>query len=473
MTTNNQLSLRFDCNSQLEMLHSGHNSGVAVTNYLDKSTGMMHQSSFGKPFDDAAAEINLMQGVEDLFIGQNAIKPFSRKCVSNVTHLTSFWLDLDYTNDPKLKHLSHDEFVDKFIAENKWLPIPTYTTFTGRNSAIVWVIDKSMYIGGKCKSRESMLSNWQSVITKLVDLTKAYGSDVKCKDAARHLRVVGSVNSKSDKEVTAKYYGNPVSFKEMRMAVAEEHYLRKLKQPKLVKPIKAAVKQAIYEKIEHPKKAHNVSQASLNNLKPMYNWYRLAATRMSDIKKLAADIGTIRKDRWQWLYCYSVEATRFCRSAETLLDECIEFAQLYLDQSDGQYSPDKIANRIVTAANRFGNSIDDLGVFVQGSEDKRYKHKTQTVVDRLGITSKQFESLGLETLKPRELILKHKLERIEAKRRADGVKSMADYNDERAANKVDKVALAKKLYATDLSVRQIAAKLGVSKSAINRYVNEK
>lgn len=447
-----QTAFDFGGHHQLSINHSKHNSGVAITTHVnDDARQTLSMKAFGLPYNQASDAVRELKGYADIFMAQNAVAPFKDLCASNITTLCAYWVDLDYTDVPELAHLTPDELIELVLKENPWLPLPTYGGSSGRNAYMVFALSKPLYVGKKAKNAAKNIGLWRFTMERLVRLLKNYGADKACVDPSRFLRLVGTTNSKNNGKVTAKTYGNPISFTQMHVSVTEY-----LKTQRTTKP-----------KNSHSK---NFKAKHTNNIASLKNFYSLAWCRMQEMQTLAAhhveQTGKLSKNRWQWLFCYSVEASRFCKSEHSIKNELWQFCTSYFDLSDEKYTEANILARVVSTMTRFKESRTANGGFVGICDDTRYKFRGSTLAERLGVSEELYYQLKLDKIRPAEIAKKVKLEKQTQTRRKKGQGPRPEYLG-RAA---DRKRRAIELRTAGMKIKDIVATLDVSESSVKKYI---
>ena len=143
------------------------------------------------------------RGEKDCYISQNSFRsPFSNedpgsgRKVSNLQRLNALYVDIDcykqgLTPEQVLYFLEEDCF-------DHTIPLPTFVIDSGRGMYLIWKVDED----GKA------LTRWQSVENYLISQCTEYGADPQASDAARILRVPGTINSKSGKPVRIMRFNN-------------------------------------------------------------------------------------------------------------------------------------------------------------------------------------------------------------------------------------------------------------------------
>lgn len=122
---------------------------------------------------------------QNVYITPNTFYSTYRR-LEYIKELNALYIDLDYyktgfTKDQIIMNLEDNYF-------NKSIPIPNFVIDSGRGMYLIWLINA---VPGKA------LPLWKGVEEYLYNQLKCFGADRQALDAARILRVPGSINSKS------------------------------------------------------------------------------------------------------------------------------------------------------------------------------------------------------------------------------------------------------------------------------------
>lgn len=139
-----------------------------------------------KDYDD---EINAYMSMNPICYKNGLIN----RDLEHVESLKWLYMDLDYYNTEYNK-LSQEQVL--WLLEQDYfgqsIPMPTYVIDSGRGMYLLWRIDENI----------KALPRWKKVQRYFCEQLKEFGADPKvASDAARVLRCVGSINSKSNTEV--------------------------------------------------------------------------------------------------------------------------------------------------------------------------------------------------------------------------------------------------------------------------------
>lgn len=134
--------------------------------------------------------------VEDCYVTMNTfwrsktMKNDEGRDVPHLKRLNTCFVDLDYYKDG----LTQKEVLDKvhMMIKAGIIPKPSVIMNSGQGIYLIWKLRNE-----DCKA----LSRWQQIQHYFIDLMKDLGADANCADAARVLRVPGTINSKNDGEV--------------------------------------------------------------------------------------------------------------------------------------------------------------------------------------------------------------------------------------------------------------------------------
>jgi hypothetical protein len=108
--------------------------------------------------------------------------------------LNAMWLDLDVHRVERLKRRSREQLVADLLRDvaARELPTPSFVVDSGRGLYAIWLIEP---VPARAEPR------WRAAMRAIVGLFRDWGADPACVDPARVLRLVGSRNEKSDREV--------------------------------------------------------------------------------------------------------------------------------------------------------------------------------------------------------------------------------------------------------------------------------
>lgn len=127
-------------------------------------------------------KVNVYTSMNSFLSPYQKHKPGSGRKVSNLKRLNALYLDLDYykiglSRDQVLEDLEQNYF-------NKKIPVPTFIVSSGQGMYLIWKISED----------RNALPRWTSVMHYLFDQCGSFKADPKALDAARVLRVPGSIH---------------------------------------------------------------------------------------------------------------------------------------------------------------------------------------------------------------------------------------------------------------------------------------
>ena len=432
-----QQVLDFGPSEHFRALHGGHHYPVAVATKGAEFRQRLYRH------EDAEAMLVELAGCDDLnvYLSQSGFQAAGDRgrSIRNVRALTSWWVDLDFYRLPHLAHLNASSLLDAVLTVLPWLPLPTFIIDSGRGAYFVWALDKPANV--------DRLPEWQLVEDVLVALMQSYGADAQARDAARILRVVGSLHLVAGERVSATRVGASVTFDAMRQLVIDNGGLQHLER--------------LRERPAGPRLVPGVGNGKAlskrvgKGLQP----YQLARDRVSDLCRLAElRGGRLQDQRKRMLFVFAVASAWFCGSVSQLRAECEDFAAQFFDGAE-RYP----AHLVQSVVDRFID--DEHGKIVRldwrlEPGRGRYKMTNRYICSLLGITDAEQRQL-------RTIISNgEKLRRLTDKRRASGMMSREQYRDRAAQRRQDALAMR----AEGLSVRDVAERLGVSVGAAAGYL---
>jgi hypothetical protein len=349
---------------------------------------------------DLAYFARSLAGKSDIYISQNRFHGW-RRTVSNLAQLNACFCDLDYYHAPDIAHLRPDlvlQLVYERLDEHL-IPQPTVAIGTGRGIALLWLLESPI--------PRDALPRWaacqRTIYEALIDL----GADRYAIDAARVLRLVGTENSKSNAFVMPLTdVGPPWPFD----ALADEILPRKREELERIRTERAKVKQR--------------RRAEVWPLARFTPW-TLAQGRLIDLQALLDHRwwGSLRPGhRDGWMFVAAVNVAYLVPSS-CLPRELADLARRVATWSEGETRSRMSAVLDRSRRAYLGEQIPFNGKL----RDPRYRLKTSTIVELLGITEEEMIAAGLRCLVTEDMRLELRRARSERRRRKAGAIDRASY----------------------------------------------
>lgn len=145
----------------------------------------------------------------DTYMSQAFFAKQNRRAI-NVSSITHAFVDLDIYNTDKA-HFSRDQMVMaiRIFCEDEGIPAPTMIISSGRGYYLKWMWDNPL--------PRKLAGVFTAALQRLIYLFQGFGSDSKCRDISRILRVVGTTNSKSGTRAEILHIeeedGRPISYR--------------------------------------------------------------------------------------------------------------------------------------------------------------------------------------------------------------------------------------------------------------------
>lgn len=146
-------------------------------------------------YDEFEEVINKYSGYYDVYATQNTISNTYTRTNADVLQLRTLYIDID-----KINNIDETVKLINDLVKDKAIPKPHKIIFSGRGIHIKWFIKD---YAGTSKKNMNVWSRLQNYLIKTFkNSLKSMGEvDKRVKDAARVLRIEGTINSKSDKVV--------------------------------------------------------------------------------------------------------------------------------------------------------------------------------------------------------------------------------------------------------------------------------
>lgn len=127
---------------------------------------------------------------EDAYFSINSFYNIKRKS-ENIRHFNAFIIDYDYYKINEYKDLSPEEMYEKFIKPTLLIN-PTFVIDSGRGLYLIYCIKHAPY---------KMKNLYQAIYEQLFFGQEKFGADRKATLLTQMIRIPGSINSKSSREV--------------------------------------------------------------------------------------------------------------------------------------------------------------------------------------------------------------------------------------------------------------------------------
>jgi len=442
--------LDFGPADHFRLLHGGHSENVAVCSL---ARGAPRSAWQNKVFahDDAGAVIVGLVGNSDLnlYQSQNGFR-VPRRTSDSVAAFTSVFVDLDHYKIPELAGLDAEALLDRILAAHPWLPVPTMLFNSGRGVYLSWLFTRPL--------NRDYLARWQSVENIVVGLLEPFGADQLARDAARVLRVVGSINQKSGEAVTGvRDTGHSIVFEQLERAVlrhglapARKTAHERTTESGLVLVSTSDVERAVDDS------ARSTAAQRAQYLRPL----QLASDRMADCRTIATLRGLPLTDyRARLLFVYATAATWYTTDDDQLAAELDGFASELFADGD-RYGRGQVG----TVIDKMRHDRDGIIRVWHGQRIPfRYRLGNPYIIRLLNLSAA--EQRELRTIIDREERQRRRTER----RRASGMEVRGDY----LARAADRHQRAVELRAQGWTQRAIAAELGVTQGRVSQILSGK
>lgn len=400
---NYQLCL--DAGWQLQAQHTGAKGYITVAEKTAKWSQKHYKSG------DLPSVVN---GV-DVYSSQNTFMFPVRKTIY-VQQLRSFYIDLDcykmgLTPDQVLWQLETDHF-------NSTMPTPNYVILSGRGLALVWLIRPAP---------AAALPLWQFTQDWLCKQLAHLGADPVATDAARVLRLAGTINSKNNAVVQVlQCHDRKLDIKDWKRDWLPE---------KKVKPERRIFKGKITR---------------------LFSTYTLHYERMRDIKTLVnIRAGRCDGHRELILFLFRYYGLLYLKNSKAALEAVLDLNNRFI-------SP--LPWREAIRATKSAETILGRG--------KKYNYTNATLIELLGITSREQEFLT--TIIDTAEKYRRNNEKREKARRTAGQATREDYLARQDKVTQERLQAVKDVLQNNpsIKVKELANELNVSRQHAYRLLKE-
>jgi|LSQX01.1.fsa_nt_gb DNA-binding CsgD family transcriptional regulator len=378
------------------------------------------------------------------------------KCVYE---LTSFYCDIDYyktgLNQQQILWLLENDIFGVLI------PWPTWLVCSGNGLYYI------LQFQNKVKIRECFATKygnkidykikekWDACMKFINDTLQDYGADKKAMDAARILRVDGTLNIKNGRETKVeiiKQYGNKIEdideFVELWLPESYIPQEKPCKTPKHLLKEEYTVKEI---------KTITNKKVSTKSLK------KLNKERMGDIVRLVSmRNGECDGIRNYLLLLYSYHSLLVNGgNLEQTTEETFKLNNMFTHQE----RESQIRATLRTAYKAYQEWVTGDKVLYNGKWCRKgYNFTNQNLIDILSVTID--EQKKLKTIKSKEIVNEKRNAKKRAKRRNESGLT------KREEKKQETIAKIMELKSQGLNNSEIARQLGISRQIVSKYVNQ-
>jgi hypothetical protein len=390
------------------------------------------------PVGELADVLPTLAEEDDVYISHARF--WGRRRIASLAELGALALDLDYYRIPELRGAAPSGVLLDVLTvlERHRLPAPSFAVGSGRGLYLFWL---------HTPVPRAALPRWNACQRELWDALKQLGADRQALDAARVLRLAGTRHRSAGVMVEAlQPPGDVWSFEDLAGEIlpvdrSELHDIR----------IQRAARRA-----EKPQK-------SLWTPPEGFTPGTLWEARLSDLQRL-------RELRWfgelppghrdAWMFTAGV-------AMSWLAVPSVLQRELYaLAREAGGWSEREAKSRMQAVFRTAREAANGKRVEWGGVEvDPRYRFRNSTIIEMLEITGD--EEREMRTIISGDERRRRDRQRDEKRRRQAGAVSRGEY----LAAAAERRERAARLRSEGLSIRQIAARLDISKSQVQRLLS--
>ena len=380
---------------------------------------------------------------EDVFFSQNTFYRKARR-IETIRQLRSLYVDLDFY----IFNYDPNWILGKLEMEfyRKTIPEPNMIIFSGQGVVLIWMIEPVPY---------KALPLWQAVQNYLIKELKPLGGDPKAADAARIFRLAGTISSKNGNQVNVQYrHDYRYSLRDIQY-----DYLPELTPKRERKPGRK-------KKILH-----------------LFNVYTLHNARLRDLAELVRlREGEVDGHREIILFLYRYWSCCFTGDPTEALQQTLDFNQTFtrpLSQREASKATESAQKAWEAKSDK---QADELAKSL-GYPGAGYRISNAKLIDWLDISPEEQQHLKtiigpqeknrrrrVKYQEDREYILQKKAK----ERRDQGIRTMDEYNQDRADQKDSlKTYLWKTIQENPTaSIRKLAQITGISKTRVGALKKE-
>lgn len=397
----------------------------------------------------------------NVWLSQGEFSGPNRRIV-NLTRMGLCFLDLDTYKSPA-KGWPRQKIIEKIneLCSSSGIPAPSLIIFSGQGYQIKWLL--SSYL-----PRQALV-RWNIVQEHLVELFKPLGADPSAKDAARILRMPGTINLKTGKRVEIVHFqGRSI---DTTTAVDFED-LAKVFLPldRLGKAVKANNRAEKAAEDKRPFALVSNNPGFKNKALKFINTRVLAWDRLHDLRKLAEMRGGIcegmRNTYLLVIACQMalsglIHPQNFKSEVRALQEEISKDSKWLRDRDLLCTLQDRVEKHYRKEKIEFnGKAVTPI-----------YTYRTSTIIQLLEITPE--EQGELKTLISTDMARERNTLRERSKRRSAGVVERSEYIEQHKQAAAERRVQILEMHAKGMKPMQIMAQLSISKSVVMRALSSK
>ncbi|MCG4572844.1 DNA-binding response regulator [Clostridium cochlearium] len=421
----------------MDTLHKGDDGYITIAIKCDNDWAQYHYK-----IDELKENVGKVLSIDgiNVYLSPNSFyKPIRR--IENVRKLNSLYIDLDYYTLDKFKNLTVDQILwqlEKDYFKSK-VPEANFIVITGRGLAIYWLIEPVPY---------KALPLWNAVQKNFLNKLKEIGADEKSIDAARVMRLSGSVNQKNGHAVDLLFYKSD----RYNLRDIQENYLPDL--------------------TPYVKNPYHKAKGRRKKVVNLFNLYSLHYARLRDLIKLMdlrngmcrMEDGSLKATGQREFMCFLYRYWSSCYEGDTenALQSTLDFNKQFKEPLN--ISEVERATKSATKAYKEWLKDCPTGTYSRGG----YNYKNKTLIKLLNITEEEMKVL--------ETIIDNKEVKRRANIRTNKYHKAKRRNEfgltKRQQEKMEKIKKIEELRKLGLKQKEIANKLGVAKSLVSMYMKE-
>jgi hypothetical protein len=412
------------------LVHGGGMGCVAIAQKVPDS-GLWRERSH--PVEVAIELLRHYLSQEDVYLSTQRFR--GRRRIAHLLSLGSLHMDLDFYRISELAHIHPLRVLEMALLalERAAMPEPTLAIASGKGLYLHW-------LHGAIP--RAALPRWTACQKALWEVLKHLGADRSAIDAARVLRVVGTIHSEAGVVVeTLAPVGKVMGFEELakRILPLDRAELWDLRVQRALR-----ASQSRSERLQAPPQGFNKAtlwEARLSDLQ-----------RLRELRFMDAQMADYR-ERWMFL---SGVAMSWLAVPAVLQRELYALAHQAGGWTEG-HTRSKLQTVFRTA---YAAARGEKVRYAEVEVDPRYRFKNQTIIELLEITADEEQEM--------RTIISDEERRRRDRRRKNPEMTRQAYEGRAADRRLE----ARRMASEGMSRQEIAKTLGWSKRHVQRVLNE-
>jgi Homeodomain-like domain len=392
------------------------------------------------------------EGQTDTYLSQNRFHS-TRRAIAQILELCALYSDVDYYNVPELRGLSPEAVLEKALERLREAGIPEPSLALSSGQGLCLVLQHAPV------ARKHQ-PEWNACQDRIYRVLKPLGADSRAREAARVLRIAGTMNSKNG--ATVRSLGD----------VGEEVYrFDELAEALVKNPAGEDEEERGAPGADLYSIAVQRAARSLRNHPQGWSEVSLWEGRLTDLqhlRRMRYGEGPMEDFRDRWLFLATTAISWL------VVPEVLDREALALAEEAGGWDERRTRSDLSQVLKRARRAARGETIEFEGRAwDPRHHFHNETIIEWLEITREEEREMVV-IISPEEETRRKRLrgrKYQEHRRRSVGAATRAQYDKARASALSKKITVVRHLENCGVSRKKIAARMRVSTRTVQRWLS--